>query len=132
MRRYALLITSLLAVTVAARAQVTSADLVGEWLMRRPALTNRLDCNFTFGANHSFDYVRGDVHGAGKWKLHAGNKLELIYHYDYDRKPISSLSLRDWIIIDSIGKGRMRLRWYNPVDVSLGFQTSPEVWTKRR
>jgi hypothetical protein len=71
----------------------------------------------------------GDAHSAGKWKLHDGNKLELILHYDYDPKPISHLSKREWIIIESISKGRMRLRWYSSFS---GHLLPPEVWTKRR
>jgi hypothetical protein len=83
----------------------------------------------SFRADHSFDYVGGVGHGAGKWLLHDGKNLELIYHYDYDPKPISDSSKRSWIVIDSIGKGRMQVRW----DLSPSGQlSSSDVWTKQR
>jgi hypothetical protein len=114
-------------VAVAAGAEVTSADLVGKWVGNAPA-----GFHIVLRADHSFDYIGGDAHGAGKWKLHDGKKLELIYHYDYDPKPISSSSKRSWLIIDSISKDRVRLTWYDK-DLSPGFQySSPEIWTKRR
>ena len=72
---------------VAAKAEVTSADLIGEWTSGRPSEGAWRD--FTFRPDHTFDGMGGDAHSAGKWKLHHGNKLELIIHYDYDPKPIS-------------------------------------------
>jgi hypothetical protein len=128
MRRRILLITFLVGVAAAAAAEITSADLVGEWFGGTSSIVTR----YTFRADHSFDYTGGDAHGAGKWRLHDGKKLELIYHYDYERKLISSLSKRDWIVVESVSKGRLRFRWYHK-DLSPGFQlSSPEVLTKQR
>ena len=83
-----LLITFL--ITVAGRAEVGSANLIGQWTSGKPS-EGSWRC-FTFRADHSFDGIGGDAHSAGKWKLHHGNKLEMIIHYDYDPKPISSSS----------------------------------------
>jgi hypothetical protein len=127
MRTHALLTLFLLSAAVAARAEVTSADLIGHWTSGKPEEGAWRD--FTFRADHSFDGIGGDAISAGKWKLHPRNKLELIIHYDHDRKPISDSSPREWVLIDSISKGRMRLRWYSSFN---GHLLPPEVWTKRR
>jgi len=135
MRTQALPILFLLTVAVAAGADVTSADLIGEWTSGRPSEGAWRD--FTFRADHSFNGIGGDAVSAGKWKLHRGNRLELIIHYDYDPKPISSSSPREWALIEPLSKGRMRVRWYGweynkdvspPPDVQ---PLPPEVWTKR-
>jgi hypothetical protein len=134
MRIQAVLICLLLAIAVA-DAGVTSADLIGQWT--GGTLGHGDWRSFTFRADHSFDGTGGDAISAGKWKLH-GNKLELILHYDYDPKPISSSSPREWALIESISKGRMRVRWYSweyNKDVSPAPDVKPlppEVWTKRR
>ena len=128
MRTRALLITFLLAVPITGRAEITSKDLVGEWFDS----TSSIPARYTFRADHSFEYTSGDGYGAGKWSLHDGKKLELIYHYDYDPKPISSLSERDWMIVEPISKGRMQVRWYNKIFRPGHELSSPEVWTKRR
>jgi hypothetical protein len=119
------LTTFLLSIAVAASAEVTPAELVGEW----HGGTSSIPVRYIFRADHSFDGIGGDAHSAGKWKLHGGNKLELIIHYDYDPKPISSLSPRSWMLVDSLSSGRMRVRSYS----SDGHYLSPPtVWTKRR
>jgi len=80
MLRRVLVITFLLGVAVAARAETTSADLVGEWSSGRPSHADwRL---FTFRADHSWNGIADDIDAAGKWKLHGGKKLELIYYSD--------------------------------------------------
>ena len=135
MRTHALLTMFLLSVAVAARAEVTSADLIGHWTSGKPEEGAWRD--FTFRADHSFDGIGGDARSAGKWKLH-GNKLELILRYDYEREPISRLSRREWAIIESISKDRMRVRWYSweyNKDISPAPDVKPlppELWTKRR
>lgn len=129
-----LLTTFLLSIAVAASAEVTPAELVGEW----HGGTSSIPVRYIFRADHSFDSSGGDTHTAGKWKLHGGNKLELIIHYDYDPKPISSSSPRQWALIESIRKGRMRLKWYSKVvafghDYGFSGRLSPsEVLTRRR
>jgi hypothetical protein len=127
MRTQALLTMFLLSVAVAAPAETTSADLIGRWTSGKPEEGAWRD--FTFRADHSFDGIGGDAHSAGRWKLHAGHKLELIIHYDYDPKPITTSSPRQWALIDSLRDGRMRVRWYSSFDRQ---PLPPEVWTKRR
>ena len=131
MRRRILVITFLLGVAVAARAETTSADLVGEWSSGRPSHVDwRL---FTFRTDHSWNGIADDIHGAGKWKLHGGKKLELIYYSDYEHKIISGSSKSDWILIESIIADHMRLRWYAKFTGKFTGQLLPlEVWTKRR
>lgn len=135
MRRLVVLIAFLLAGAVAIGDQIRSADLVGEWTSGRPSEGGWRD--FTFRPDHTFDGTGGDAHSAGKWKLHDGNKLELIIHYDYDANPITSASPREWALIESLSKGRMRVRWYsweyNKVSPAPDVRPLPsEVWTKRR
>ena len=137
MRIQALFIIVVINVAVAAEAKVTAADLVGKWF-RHVTAEAPTGFDIVFRADHSFDYVGGDAHGAGKWKLHGGKKLELIYHYDYDRKPISNSSPRQWILIESLSKGRMQVRWYSweyNKDVPPAANVkplTPQVWTKQR
>lgn len=130
MRRRVLVITFLLGVAVAARAETTSAELVGEWSSGRPSHADwRL---FTFRADHSWNGIADDVHGAGKWKLHE-KKLELIYYSDYEHKIISDSSKSDWILIESIIGDHLRLRWYAKFSGKFTGQLLPlEMWTKRR
>ena len=108
--RKLLLISLLITAAAAADGEATSAGLVGQWFRVAPS-EHPVTFAISFRADHSFDYVGGDAHGAGKWLLHGGRNLELIYHYDYDPKPISDSSKRSWIVIDSVSKGRMRVRW---------------------
>jgi hypothetical protein len=125
-----LVVTFLLGVAVAVRGGTTSADLVGEWSSGRPSHADwRL---FTFRADHSWNGIAYDVHGAGKWKLHDGKKLELIYYSDYEHKIISNSKI-DWILIESIIGDHMRLRWYEKFAAKeTGKLLPPEVWTRRR
>jgi hypothetical protein len=124
-----LLTTFLLSIAVGASAEVTPAELVGQW----HGGTSSRPVRYIFRADHSFDSSGGDTHTAGKWKLHHGNKLELITHYDYDSKPISRSSPREWMIIESIDKGRMRFRRYYKGFFDAGYRLSgPEVLTKGR
>jgi hypothetical protein len=133
MRPQTLLIIIAIHVAVAADAQVTAADLVGKWVGDAPA-----GFHIVFKADHSFDYISGDAHGMGKWELHEGKKLELIFHYDYDPEPISSLSKRSWILIDSLSKDHMRVRkysWEYNKNISPAPDVQPlpaEVWTKQQ
>jgi hypothetical protein len=127
MRRL-LLISLLISAAAAADGEATSTRLLGQWF-RLASSQHPGTFAISFRADHSFDYVGGDAHGAGKWLLHDGNNLELIYHYDYDPKPISDSSKRSWIVIYSISKNRMQVRW----DLSPSGQLSSfEVWTKQR
>ena len=130
--RLAFLVVALFAAVSVGRADdITSRELVGTW-------TRGIDAygqvtRFSFRADHSFDFNGGDIHWAGKWKLQRGNKLELITHYDYDPKPISGSSPREWMIIESIDKGRMRYRRYYKGLFDDGYRLSgPQVLTKRR
>ncbi len=125
MRGPALLLMLLFGIAVADAGEIRSADLVGEWVGGTSAIPRRL----TFRADHSYDSLGGDAYSAGRWELHGGNQLELIIHYDYDPKPISSSSPRGWITIESISKGRMRLRWHSNLN---GHPLPSEEWTKRR
>jgi hypothetical protein len=131
MRRRVLVITFLLGVALAARAEITSADLVGEWSSGTPS---HADWRFfTFRADHSWNGIADDIHGAGKWKLHGGKKLKLIYYSDYEHKIISDSSKSDWILIESIIADHMWLRWYSKFSGEFtGQLLPPEVWTKRR
>ena len=131
MRRRVLVITFLLGVAVAASAETTSTDLVGEWSSGRPSHADWR--SFTFRADHSWTGIAYDVHGAGKWNLHGGKKLELIYYSDYEHKIISHSSKIDWILIESIIADHMRLKWYEKFSGKLTGRLLPvEVWTKRR
>ena len=118
-----LLIILLLGLAVAASGEVTSADLVGKWI----GGSRSVPVDYTFRADHAFHCAGGDVVGAGTWRIHGGKKLELIYHYG--TKPISSSSGRDWFLIDSISKGRVRVRRYSRLNGQL---LPAEVWTKQR
>ena len=123
MRARVLLIVFLLGPAVAKSGEITSAELMGEWI----GGTSSIPMEYTFRADHSFHYAGGDVLGAGTWKIHDGKKLELIYHYG--TKPISSSSGRHWFLIDSISKGRVRVRRYSRLNGQL---LPAEVWTKQR
>jgi hypothetical protein len=109
MRTRPLLTTILLGVAVAASAEVTTRNIVGEWVT--DTASRGVANHFTFQADHSFRYSGGDAVGAGKWNLHEGKKLELIYYSDYERKVVSASSHRDWIIIESFSTGHMRANW---------------------
>src|SRR5262249_9766916 len=92
MRRRALVITFLLGVAVAARAETTSAELVGEWSSGRPSHADwRL---FYFRADHSWNGIAHHIHGAAKGEPPSGKKLELIYYSDYEHKIIFDSSKR--------------------------------------
>jgi hypothetical protein len=130
MRRRVLATIFLLGVAVAVRGETTSADLVGEWSSGRPSHADwRL---FTFRADHSWNGIADTIHGAGKWKLQGGKKLELVYYSDYQHKIVSDSSKSDWILIESIIGDHMRLRWYQKFTGKYtGQLLPPEVWTKR-
>jgi hypothetical protein len=125
--RVALLLTIVLAsTTVHAGSDITSADLVGTWSCGTSSSLG--NGRYTFRADHTFDGINGDAISAGRWKLHASNKLELIYYSDYERKTISRSSKHGWIVT----KARLEFVWFDK-DFSPGFQySSGGVWSKRR
>ncbi len=131
MRSAVLLVALFAAASISRARDITSRELIGTWTGGTDAYGEVT--RYTFRADHSFDFIGGDTHWAGKWKLQRGNKLELITHYDYDPKPISSSSPRQWMIIESIHKGRMRFRRYYKGLFDAGYRLSgSEVLTKRR
>jgi hypothetical protein len=128
--RNAVLLVALLAVASASAASdMTSRELIGTWF---GGTSSQGDRRFTFRADHTFDGIDGDAISAGKWKLHGGNKLELIYYSDYERKIISRSSKRGWIVIKPVTTNRIEMAYFDK-DFSPGFQlASAGVWTKQR
>jgi hypothetical protein len=124
-----LLVAFLALASASAATDITSTELIGTWF---GGTSSQGDTRFTFRADHTFDGIDGDAISAGRWKLHRGNRLELIYYSDYDRKVISRSSKHGWLVIKRVASTRFEFVSFDK-DFSPGFQYSSwGVWKKLR
>lgn len=129
MRNTIFLVTFLALATASPASDITSRQLIGTW---SGGSSSTGDNRFIFRADHTFDGITGDAIWAGKWKLHHGNNLELIFYSDDERKIVSRSSEHCWILIKPIATNRMEMAYFakdfphGPALPNMG------VWTKQR